>query len=461
MQVPSQFPGRTPTRKTNRRRHDMVEQMPRPYVSNLHQELLPSSGSANACEQADSVPEKLHVFFRRDDTFRQVLQPKVLRMLCQHAPALLLDDLLANLFNTFRVELLLQLFRALRLVLRTPFFEQPFDFSPVVKLLLPAFLRIHLIQTVILRKFLEHGAAELLLLAFLFIPSDGLELPLILIGQRDVHPLLYRSFHLLLLFLQDALLGFLYDQFISQVLHFVLLLLPLRHISRHPLKDGVLRVLLILLLQAQRLLASHDLLCILTDLLVLGFHLSLLDLLEGLLLLDECVDVAPDGVLFLVPRLPFGHVLLENGLHHLVNKLLLLEELLVRLGFALFFLLHLPVQCTPHGSAVLRPQEVAVRLRLEAALPVRLHLRGDLRLLLELLLHQHRGLLDLRLALLVHVRRLQLLLELAQLLRLLADALHVLGLPDGLRLPLADLGGEPLVLLSQHLLAVLRRRGSL
>ena len=146
---------------------------------------------------------------------------------------------------------------------------------------------------------------------------------------------------------------------------------------------------------------------------------------------------------------------------YLIDHLLLLEELLIRLLLEGLLLLHLLVEGRAHRGAVLVAQVVPIRLRLQAALPVGLHLLGHDGLRLRLLGDQRGGLLDLRLALLVHVRGLELLLELAQLLRLLADPLHVLRLAHRLRVSPRALRCQPLVLLAQDGLAVLRGGGDL
>ena len=101
-----------------------------------------------------------------------------------------------------------------------------------------------------------------------------------------------------------------------------------------------------------------------------------------------------------------------------------------------------------HRPPVLPAQVLAVLLRHQATLALRLNLGRHVRVARLLLLQQHIGLLDLDLALLVQVRLLQLLLQIAQLLALLTDALDILRLPLRLDLALGELDGKPLVLIA-------------
>ena len=233
---------------------------------------------------------------------------------------------------------------------------------------------------------------------------------------------------------------------------------PRRHVARNLLERGVFGVLILLALESHGLLARHDVLGVGADLGVLLLDLDPALVLVFLLLHDERVDVRLDLLLLRVARLCLSPVLLDDRLNDLVHHLLLLEELLVGLGLERHLLLHLLVQLRSHRAPILLAQVFAVRLRLQPALPVRLHRLGHNGLRLGLLGDQVRRLLDLALALLVHVRRLQLLLQRPQFLRLLADALHVLRLAHSLCLAARELGGEPLVLLAQHRLALLRDR---
>ena len=233
---------------------------------------------------------------------------------------------------------------------------------------------------------------------------------------------------------------------------------PRRHVARNLLERGVFGVLILLALESHGLLARHDVLGVGADLGVLLLDLDPALVLVFLLLYDERVDVRLDLLLLRVARLGLSPVLLDDRLNDLVHHLLLLEELLVGLGLERHLLLHLLVQLRSHRAPILLAQVFAVRLRLQPALPVRLHRLGHNGLRLGLLGDQVRRLLDLALALLVHVRRLQLLLQRPQFLRLLADALHVLRLAHSLCLAARDLGGEPLVLLAQHRLSLLRDR---
>lgn len=233
---------------------------------------------------------------------------------------------------------------------------------------------------------------------------------------------------------------------------------PRRHVARNLLERGVFGVLILLALESHGLLARHDVLGVGADLGILLLDLDPALVLVFLLLHDERVDVRLDLLLLRVARLCLSPVLLDDRLNDLVHHLLLLEELLVGLGLERHLLLHLLVQLRSHRAPILLAQVFAVRLRLQPALPVRLHRLGHNGLRLGLLGDQVRRLLDLALALLVHVRRLQLLLQRPQFLRLLADALHVLRLAHSLCLAARDLGGEPLVLLAQHRLSLLRDR---
>lgn len=57
-----------------------------------------------------------------------------------------------------------------------------------------------------------HHSTEFFFLPLFLITPDGLELALVLIGQRNIHSLLHGTLHLLLFFLQDTFLCLLYHK---------------------------------------------------------------------------------------------------------------------------------------------------------------------------------------------------------------------------------------------------------
>lgn len=157
--------------------------------------------------------------------------------------------------------------------------------SPVVHLLLPAALRVELIDPVVLRQLIEHLPTEDVLLGLLLVPGDGLELALVLVGQRNLEtlpdcpfPALPLGGHLLLLRLAR-------QQVVAQRLH----VLALGRLARHVLGDGLERRVLCILRnflgQPRLRLALHHRQRVLADLVVLPLqlgHASGLELLLGL-----------------------------------------------------------------------------------------------------------------------------------------------------------------------------------
>mmetsp|Transcript_127981 Transcript_127981/g.221150 ORF Transcript_127981/g.221150 Transcript_127981/m.221150 type:complete len:244 (+) Transcript_127981:935-1666(+) len=179
-----------------------------------------------------------------------------LREVCSQSSSMLLQQSLAFLFNDFLPAVLslsckidlVDLTLPLRLPHLAPSFDQPLYLTIVLRSLLIALHGVHLLNPVVLCKFLHHDAPELLLLSLLVFNPCCLNTLLVLIGLNHCNPVTQTLFHTVLLSLAIRFLPQLLIVFNEDVLH---LLLPAaftlnlcRLFCQHLLLLDLLRVIL-------------------------------------------------------------------------------------------------------------------------------------------------------------------------------------------------------------------------
>mmetsp|Transcript_40689 Transcript_40689/g.95068 ORF Transcript_40689/g.95068 Transcript_40689/m.95068 type:complete len:326 (+) Transcript_40689:180-1157(+) len=214
-------------------------------------------------------------------------------MFGQDALSLAFDEVGPRLLALLLCDLFLHLPRLLRLVHGASVLQQLLHRPPMLQLLHPSLLRVHLLQPLVLGELGEHALPELLLLGRLLVHLLLLHRLLLLVGRHHLQPRPDAPLHALLLRLDVAVLRLLVGQLDLQIQH-LLLLLPLpRDLVGDLLEDLLLLGFQGGLLFGPARLALPDGLDVVGDGLVLQPHTLPLRVLPRLALLQVRLHVLP------------------------------------------------------------------------------------------------------------------------------------------------------------------------